>query len=104
MFKPKQGKLKAVKAELPYRKTISARSIVEDTQHAELVYGASKYDMILIAAYRCYELLKGAAPYITVPNGTVKPSVIALLEIEAGHIKPNYIRTQQAALALASKK
>jgi DNA-directed RNA polymerase omega subunit len=71
----------------PYKKSAISRPISEDVEKATRVYGGSKYEMILVAALRSYELARGARPLIEAKAAEGhKPTVVALLEISAGHI------------------
>lgn len=49
----------------------------------------SKYDLILIAARRTRELRHGHAPYV--PHDGDNETVIALREIEQGHVGRDYL-------------
>lgn len=84
--------LKATPPVLPYKKNPSSSPLAEDTQHATEVFGGSKFDMILVASNRARDLRNGDMPKVNV-NGEHKPTVIALLEIEAGKIGKDYRST-----------
>ena len=58
------------------------------SQEAALRIG-NRYDLVLIAARRVRELHSGHAPRV---DHTNNPSVLALLEIEAGHVGRDYLR------------
>jgi len=57
------------------------------SQNAALKIG-NRYDMVLIAARRIRELHRGDAPKVDYAND---PSVLALLEIEQGHVGRDYL-------------
>lgn len=89
MFSKKQGKLKAIKPEVPYKRTLTATSVVEDVEKATRLYGeGNKYEMVLMASMRAYDLAHGEKPMIDVSKGTHKPVVTAILEAEQGFLKP----------------
>ena len=93
-FLKNQSKWKATKPEVPYKASIVSKSVVEDVEKATRVFGGDKYGMILMAANRSYELAHGAESYIDVKPGQHKPIVTALLEMEQGHIGPDYMFKQ----------
>lgn len=66
-------------------KTFSTAGLT--SQNAALKIG-NRYDMVLIAARRVRELHRGDAPKV---NFTNDPGVLALLEIEAGHVGRDYL-------------
>jgi DNA-directed RNA polymerase omega subunit len=68
----------------PYKKSIASLPIAEDVEKSTRSYGGSKYEMILIAAMRSYELARGAKPLVD-NKLNHKPTVVALLEIAEGH-------------------
>lgn len=49
----------------------------------------NRYDLVLIAARRVRELHRGDTPRVNFSNN---PSVLALLEIEAGEVGRDYLR------------
>lgn len=83
------------KIELPYKKTISSKTIVEDVEKATNRFSGGtnntstgKYEMIIVASLRGRDLLRGATPMV---DSDHKPTVTALLEIEAGFVGKNYV-------------
>jgi len=56
---------------------------VQVTEKAIQAVGGDQFKLILMAAYRAHQLAAGYTPLIEV-KGFHKPSVIALMEIEAG--------------------
>ena len=74
-------KNKSAKIELPYRKTLPSKPIAEDVEKVTKVFGGSKYEMIICAALRAYEISKGSPPLIKEAH---KPTVTALLEMQEG--------------------
>jgi DNA-directed RNA polymerase omega subunit len=57
------------------------------SQEAALQIG-NRYDLVLIAARRVRELHRGDTPRV---NHSNNPSVLALLEIEQGHVGRDYL-------------
>lgn len=53
---------------------------------------ASRYELVLIAARRMRELMRGDAPLVPTRHG---PSVTALMEIEAGKVTRDYLYKRQ---------
>lgn len=92
--KPK-AKIKAIKKELPYKRSRVSSQVAENVEKASAKFIAgcpretSKYEMILVATERSRDLFRGAAPLV---EGDHRPLVTALLEIEAGEVKWDYGR------------
>ena len=53
---------------------------------------ASRYELVLIAARRMRELMRGDAPRVSTRHG---PAVTALMEIETGKITRDYLYKRQ---------
>jgi len=90
--KPKT-KIKAIKKELPYKRSRTATQVAEDVEKATAKFistcprETSKYEMILVATARSRDIFRGATPLV---EGDHRPLVTALLEIEAGKINSEY--------------
>ena len=86
------SKRKSLK-EVPYKKSPSRGPICENVQSATEQFNignpglGGKYEMILVAAKRTRDLVRGVKSTLI---GEHKPTVIALLEIEAGLVKWDY--------------
>ena len=84
---------KAVTQAMPYKSRPESLPVAEDTEKAERVFGGGdtggRYNMILLASIRSYDLARGAIPLM--PQGTHKPNVQAMLEIEAGLVDRSYV-------------
>lgn len=87
MVKQRQKKQRAVCAALPYRSKPESLPVAEDTALAERMFG-NRYEMIVIAAQRAYDILRGSDPMID--RKKHQPTVIAMLEVEAGLLDRNY--------------
>jgi DNA-directed RNA polymerase omega subunit len=87
MHRARTHKMKA-RITTPYKKSIASLPIAEDVEKSTRVYGGSKYEMILIAAMRAYELARGARPLVD-NKLNHKPTVVALLEMADGHFSKN---------------
>ena len=97
-FLKKQSKLKAIKPAVPYKRSISSVSVVEDVEKATRVYGGqNKYEMILMAALRSYDLAHGAKAMIDESKGKHKPVVTAILEVEQGFVGEDYLYNKALA-------
>jgi DNA-directed RNA polymerase subunit K/omega len=88
-------KIIKTKIDLPYKRTISARPVIEDVEKATNKFSGGdknsstgKYEMILVASARGRDLARGAKPLVA---GNYKPAVMALLEIEAGFVGKDYV-------------
>ena len=90
--KPKT-KIKAIKKELPYKRSRTATQVAENVEKATAKFIAdcpretSKYEMVLVATARSRDLFRGSTPLV---EGDHRPLVTALLEIEAGKVKWDY--------------
>lgn len=78
---------------LPYKQKPLSLPVAEDTAEAERVFGdgttGGRYNMILVASIRAYDLLMGATPMI--PANGHRPTVLAMLEVEAGKLTRDYV-------------
>ena len=81
-------KQKLQSAALPYRSKPASLPVAEDTAKAERMFG-NRYEMIVIGAQRAFDILKGVDPLVDRKNH--QPTVIAMLEIEAGKIDRSYV-------------
>jgi DNA-directed RNA polymerase omega subunit len=74
--------------------TLPERTAGLTSQDAVTAIGsfASRYDLVLVAARRMRELMRGDAPLVPTRFG---PAVTALLEIEAGKVTRDYLYKQQ---------
>jgi len=86
--KQPKKKQRAVAAALPYRSKPESLPVAEDTAKAERMFG-NRYEMIVVGAQRAYDILKGDAPMV--PAGKHQPTTLAILEVEAGFLKPGYV-------------
>ena len=81
------------RVETAYKRSPVASAIRENVEKATAQFDkdnpglGGKYDMILVATRRAKDLKKGMPTEIV---GVHKPTVIALLEIEAGLVKWDY--------------
>lgn len=79
--------------EVSYKKSPTRGPICENVQEATKQFNVGnpglggKYEMILVAAKRTRDLVRGEKSTMT---GEHKPTVTALLEIEAGLVKWDY--------------
>lgn len=86
-------KIKSTK-EVPYKKSPTRGPICENVQAATAQFNignpglGGKYEMILVAANRTYDLLHGEKSTL---EGEHKPTVTALLEIEQGLVSWDYV-------------
>lgn len=88
-FTKKQSKMKAIKPEVPYKRSIASISVVEDVELATKLYGYSnKYEMILMASMRAYDIAHGAKVMVDETKGKHKPVVTAILEAQHGFLRP----------------
>ena len=95
MVKQRQKKQRAVAAALPYKRTPESKSVAEDTALAERVYGregirGGRYNMIVVAATRAYDLTRGAEPMMEFKDPHA-PTTMAMLEIQNGLVTQNYV-------------
>jgi DNA-directed RNA polymerase omega subunit len=74
--------------------TLPERTAGLTSQDAVIAIGsfASRYELVLIAARRMRELMRGDAPQVPTRYG---PAVTALLEIEAGKVTRDYLYKRQ---------
>jgi DNA-directed RNA polymerase subunit K/omega len=82
--KPKKV-VRAIRAELPYKRTISSTPVAEDTAACTRKFG-NAYEMVLVAAKRSLDIARG---HTTLIKGH-GPAVSALLEIENGTVDRTY--------------
>jgi DNA-directed RNA polymerase omega subunit len=75
----------------PLMKSNLGQPIAEDVDAAVTAFGASRFDMIIVASKRVRELNRGATPMVPTKS---KPCVTALLEIQAGKVGKNYKRLE----------
>lgn len=86
-------KIKAIKKELPYKKSRLSLQVAENVEKATAQFittcprETSKYEMIIVATARSRDLFRGATPMV---EGDHRPLVTALLEIEAGKVNSEY--------------
>ncbi len=71
-----------------------ARITVDDC----IKYFPNRFELTLAATARARQLALGSAPYVD--PGRDKPTVIALREMAAGHIKPDILKPQAPSLPL----
>ena len=74
--------------------TLPERTAGLTSQDAVAAIGGltSRYDLVLVAARRMRELMRGDAPLVPTRFG---PAVTALLEIEAGKVTRDYLYKRQ---------
>ena len=86
--KQRNKKQQALSAAMPYRRNPESTPVAEDTAKAEQMFG-NRYDMILMAAQRAYDLLKGVEPMV---QGKKHSAIVtAMLEVEAGKVTKDYV-------------
>ena len=94
LVRRKKSKGSAAGAALAYKSQPEIRPVAEDTEKAERVFGSGddggRYNMILLASIRAYDLIRGDAPMI--PDKGHTPIVTAMLEVEAGMLKKGYVK------------
>jgi len=76
---------RAIKIDKPYKRSVSAVSVIEDVELATKNYPGSKYEMILVAAMRSRQLAQGEDTLL--PTDVHKPCVTSILEIQGKYLK-----------------